>query len=44
MKSEKERFKAQYKEKQWAKLCRDSEFSTAWDSGDLVKAGEVASG
>ena len=42
MTNENLRFKKQFSEKQWSKLCVDAEFMHAWDSQDIIKAGEIA--
>jgi hypothetical protein len=34
--------KNQFDDVEWHKLTKDSEFNLAWDSGDFVKAGELA--
>ncbi|MGD0209136.1 MAG: hypothetical protein ABSC89_16180 [Verrucomicrobiota bacterium] len=39
--NEQQKFKQQY-EKQWSRLCANLEFKKAWDSGNIVKAGEIA--
>jgi hypothetical protein len=43
MKTEKEKLQKQFSKQQWPKLCANIEFKNAWDSNDLVKAGEIAS-
>jgi hypothetical protein len=42
MKSEKQKFQSQYTDKEWAKLCANTKFMTAWELGNLVESGEVA--
>jgi hypothetical protein len=42
-KSESKKFRSQFHDEEWSKLMKDTEFNIAWDSGDFVKAGELAS-
>ena len=41
--NERKKFKNQYTEEEWSSLMRGASFKVAWDSGDLTKAGEIAS-
>jgi hypothetical protein len=34
--------KSQYDKYDWAKLCANAEFTSAWERGDLTKAEELA--
>jgi hypothetical protein len=41
-KSESKKFRSQFDDEDWSKLMKDAEFNIACDSGDFVKAGELA--
>jgi len=42
MSIEMDEFQNQYDEKQWARLCANPAFNEARDTGEIVKAGEIA--
>ena len=39
---ERRRFRSQYSDNQWSLLLANAEFEAAWESGNFVRAGELA--
>jgi hypothetical protein len=38
--TERKRFRRQFNDEQWVVLTADTKFMTAWDSDDIIRAGE----
>jgi hypothetical protein len=38
--TERKRFRGQFNDEEWAALTADTEFKTAWESDDFIRAGE----